>query len=235
MLQWWWGSRIHLYQEKFMNLMKSGWAVWHMKKIIKDGNSPGWNYLLPRGYKPFQECETRFGTYYQVSARFLKLVHYIDDMSDSNLDNKSQDAYASLKKIKHWRNHYIISRFRSCFRCIWSISWFHWTIRNFLKAYYEYYSSNSLSHATKATWHIQWKKGLAWWRTTDVAAMNLFSGIIPFLAHQAPQKTVGPSFVVGRMLVKLIVPRNGVYWRQSEALRPLAQSRRICPEISTEI
>ena len=40
----------------------------------------------------------KIGTYYQVSARFLKVVHYIDDISNSNLSNSTQVAYASLKK-----------------------------------------------------------------------------------------------------------------------------------------
>ena len=43
-----------------------------MKKIIEDANRAGWNYLLPNGYKLKQECQTRLGTYYQVTKRFLK-------------------------------------------------------------------------------------------------------------------------------------------------------------------
>ena len=48
--------------------------------------------------KVLQECEARFGTYYQISARFLKVARYIDDISYTNLGNSAQAAYASLKK-----------------------------------------------------------------------------------------------------------------------------------------
>ena len=48
---------------------------WSMKKIIEDRNRSGWNHLLPRGYKLLQDYETRFGTYFQVSTRYLKVAH----------------------------------------------------------------------------------------------------------------------------------------------------------------
>ena len=43
-----------------------------MKKIIEDAHRAGWNHLLPNGYKLKLEYETKFGTYYQVTERFLK-------------------------------------------------------------------------------------------------------------------------------------------------------------------
>ena len=74
---------------------------WSMKRIIEDGNRLGCNHLLPNGYKLQQKCETRFGTHYQISERFLKTAHYIDKLVDSNLSNQAQVAYSSFKKTSN--------------------------------------------------------------------------------------------------------------------------------------
>ncbi len=58
-----------------------------MKGIIEDANRTDWNHNLRSGCRLKQECETRFGTYYQVSKKFLKAA-----------ERAAQFAYSSSKK-----------------------------------------------------------------------------------------------------------------------------------------
>ena len=43
-----------------------------VKKITEDANRRECNHLLPDGFPLKEECETRFGTHYYCSGRFLK-------------------------------------------------------------------------------------------------------------------------------------------------------------------
>ncbi len=43
-----------------------------IERMIEDSNRAGWSHNLSSGSQLKQECETGFGTYYQVSERFLK-------------------------------------------------------------------------------------------------------------------------------------------------------------------
>jgi len=43
-----------------------------MKRIVENAKKSGWNCKLPVGSHLIQEVETRFGTHYLVTERFLK-------------------------------------------------------------------------------------------------------------------------------------------------------------------
>ena len=70
-------------------------------KIMEDASRSGWNHLLPSGYNLKQECETRFGTYYQVTERFLKSAPetglYVENLHGSAV----QEAFISLEKMSN--------------------------------------------------------------------------------------------------------------------------------------
>ena len=44
----------------------------HVKRIVEDSKRSGWNKKLPLGYRLIQDVDTRFGTLYLVTERFLK-------------------------------------------------------------------------------------------------------------------------------------------------------------------
>ena len=72
-----------------------------MKRIIEDANRSGWNPLLVNDFKLKQVYETRFGTYYQVSERFLKSSHHIGGILDRLGGHEVQTAYAGLNKASN--------------------------------------------------------------------------------------------------------------------------------------
>ncbi len=78
-------------------LQKIGLDFKCAKRIIEDSKRYGWNKDLPVGYRLIQDVETRFGTLFLFTERFLKSASKVWDIIDTQRREIARSSFEALE------------------------------------------------------------------------------------------------------------------------------------------